>query len=221
MSLATLNGLALTSATLTIPRTGAWLFTGDTSEPVSLATGNTVELGIADDMTLAGTVTRATEFEGSTRFRVVGGRSGWTVTVQPRAYTSGAGLSFAQLAQDAARDAGETLASTVPAASVGTKFARILGPASQVFALLAPGQEWWVDDLGVTQVGARAAGVTTEAFQLIALDGAAGKMTIATDRPSAFRPGQQAPTANSGTFTINSIVWHVTTDALRGDLWIA
>lgn len=218
MSLATVNGEMLTSARVTFPRTGAWIYDGVTA--VSEVTeGSTVTLTVAD-MTLTGTAIRSVEFEGSTRFRAIGGKGGWTAPVRPKAYTSAAGLSFAPIAQDAAREAGETLGASLPRDSVGTQYTRRSGPASQVFGLLPDGVEWWIDDAGVTQFGQRASGPLMTEFQTMDYDGRSGVLTMATDSPGAFRPGKTVAAPNIGERIINAVVWLVTTDALRGELWI-
>ncbi len=219
MSLATIDGEMLTSARVTLPKTGAWLYDGTTATS-EVTEGARVTLTVAEDMTLSGTVIRAVEFEGRTQFRVVGGKGGWTAPVRAVGYTSSAGLAFAPIAQDAARESGETLGSSVPQVSVGTQYTRRAGPASQVFALLPVGTDWWIDDAGATQFGQRAAGLLMTEFQSMDYDGRSGVLQIATDSPGAFRPGKTIAAPNIGERLINAVVWHVTTDALRGELWI-
>jgi hypothetical protein len=219
VSLATINGEMLTSARVTFPRTGAWIYDGSTATG-EVTEGSTATLTIADDMTITGTVIRSVEFEGATRFRAIGGKGGWTAPVRPKAYTSSAGLSFAPIAQDAARESGETLGTSLPKDSVGTQYTRRSGPASQVFALLPDGTDWWIDDAGVTQFGQRSTGLIMTEFQSMDYDGRLGVLAMATDAPGAFRPGKTIAAPNIGERIINAVVWLVTTDALRGELWI-
>ena len=216
MSLATANGNSLTDAVLTAPRTGAWIFDGVTAEPVDIAVGP-VALTVGD-IVLSGTVTRSAAFTGARNFRAVGGRSGWTATVQARGYSSPNGLQLAPLLQDAARDAGEVLG-PVAANSAGLAYTRRQGPASQVFALLPVGTEWWVDYLGVTQVGARPVGLATAAIQVQDYDGERGVAFFSTDNPAQFLPGKSLIDPTIGTRVINAIVWRVSDGKLRGEAW--
>lgn len=217
MSLATINSSSLTDAVLTVPRNGAWLFDGVTAEPVEISVGPvTLTLG---DIVLSGNVTRTATFTGARNFRAVGGKSGWTATVQPRGYSSSAGLQLAPLLQDAAREAGELLG-PVPPSTPGVAYTRRLGPASQVFALLPAGTEWWVDYLGVTQVGTRTPGLAVSAIQVQDYDGELGVARFSTDNPSAFIPGKSMVDPIIGTRVINAIIWRVTEGKLRGEAWI-
>jgi|SRR6478609_6754785 len=215
---ATLNGLQCASARLTLPLYGAWIADMEIAAAEDAPSGRcSLVIG---DMTLSGTVFRSIEHAGNTRVRVVGGAGKWGKAVAPRGYKSPAGLQLAPILQDAARDAGEALGA-IPAQSVGSWYSRRRGAASQVFALLPSGTSWWVDDAGVTQVGARSTGTISTPLDVMSCDGFAGVATIAADELSPIRPGRTLshPTLDSAR-VIDTVIWHVMSTELRGEVWL-
>lgn len=209
---ATANGKVAVQATLTIPSSGAWLCDIEMAEDVALSGRVALAIG---DMTLSGTVYRSASFAGMSGARIVAGGAGWGKRVQARGYHQASGLQATQLIGDAARDAGEAIG-PVPIGSVGTHYRRATGPASQVFSLLTASVPWWLDDAGVTQFGPRAPGVVLTSYETIDYDPIAGRMTIATDEPTNFRPGKSIREG-----TINAITWQVTPANVRGEVWVS
>ena len=217
---ATVQGRQAVDLRLTFPRTGAWwcdvLIEGDD------AIAGSVTLSLID-LTLTGTVFRARPYAGSTRCRLVAGKGGWSRSVNAQGYSSQQGLQLAPILSDAARAVGETMGA-VPAATVGTAYGRQRAAASQVFALLRalPGYaKWWLDDAGVTQVGSRATGPIQSPTQVDSYNASEGKLVISADELTQIRPGKTLSDPVAGDHEVDAVIWVMTRDSLRGEVWAA
>jgi hypothetical protein len=218
--MADVNGRQAIELRLSLPRTGAWwadvLLEGD----AELTGAVTLTLS---DLVLSGTAFRAKPYAGSTRARLVAGNGGWGRTVKERGYQSPSGLQLAPILGDAARDVGERMG-TVASATVGTAYGRTRAAASQVFALLRalPGYaRWWVDDLGVTQVGTRATGVIQSSLQVDSYNAAEGKLVISADDLTQIRPGRTISDPVACEHEVDAVIWNMTKDTLRAEVWAA
>ena len=150
------NGQRVISGTLSLPLYGAWVAdlvlqtTTALSGPVTLLVGN---------LTLVGAVYRQAVFAGLLECRLVAGAGGWSKSVGAVGYNNPAGVQASQVLSDAAAAVGETVVVAVPS-TVGNQFARfgdspaMPGKAGRVLRSVA-GQQWWIDDAGVTHVGPR------------------------------------------------------------------
>lgn len=216
MATATVGGVPLERATLTVPSSGPWILDGVTTDVLEGAP----TVATVGDITLSGTVVRSATFTGSTRLRMIAGAAGWSRTVLARGYRLAGGLQLAPILADAAREVGETVAGA-PSVSVGSWYGRRRGAASQVLRLLPDGVSWWVDYLGITRIGQRATGLVAPAFEVQDFDGARGVISLSTDTPAAFAPGRDIADPTIGARTINAVVWHVGGDRLRGEIWTA
>lgn len=150
------NGLKVTRAVISGAETGPWWaevsLEGD--EPltgrVRFRIGSRVLVGTVDPE-YAGT------FSQQRSVRIVGGANGWSKIVGSRCYHNDAQVTLKTVAQDAARDCGETLATFTPAvAKLSSDFIRQTTAASQVLEQAAGTLSWWVDFDGNTHAGPRA-----------------------------------------------------------------
>ena len=166
MSYASVDGHECETVTVYVPQRGVWYAECAMIEAPELSGRVTIALG---DMQLSGTVDPAqTGTRGGQLFvRIVAGAGAWGTLLAPKAYHSDAGVQAATVAQDAAREAGETI-SGAPTGSIGVRYVRRAGPASQALSDATAGA-WWVDYDGVTQVGARPA-LTPAADSYVVLD---------------------------------------------------
>ena len=166
MSYASVDGHECETVTVYVPQRGVWYAECAMIEAPELSGRVTIALG---DMRLSGTVDPAqTGTRGGQLFtRIVAGAGAWGTLLAPKAYHSDAGVQAATVAQDAAREAGETL-SGAPTGSIGVRYVRRAGPASQALSDATAGA-WWVDYDGVTQVGTRPA-LTPAADSYVVLD---------------------------------------------------
>jgi hypothetical protein len=93
-----------------------------------------------------------------------------------------------------------------------------------VFALLKalPGYaKWWLDDAGVTQVGSRATGPIQSPTQVDSYNAAEGKLVISADELTQIRPGKTLSDPVAGSHEVDAVIWVMTRDSLRGEVWAA
>lgn len=152
---ATINGQRITRALVHVPAVGAWWVDVDLEEDPDLDGAVTLRLPGLD---LSGTVvpSRSGTHLLERRVRVLAGAGAWGSPLPARAYHNDAQVRAAAVIEDAAREAGETLADVAPArAQLGIDFARAAGPAARTLELAAGGAAWWVGYDGRTRVGSR------------------------------------------------------------------
>lgn len=150
MSSVTLGGSAVTALTLTVPGVGLWY--ADVAMQDAAEMSGQVEL-IVLDTSWQGCVIAGAVVDGRSRYRVVAGSGGWGRELPPKAYANDAGVTSARAIQDAADEAGETVADA-PTGENGVHFNRPRGPASFALNLFAP-RGWYARPDGVVTFGAR------------------------------------------------------------------
>lgn len=220
------NGLSLTWCRVTIPWRGAPIVEAHCPDEVT-PVGGVVAFSIGDLVVSSALVPgRSGMFAGSWSGLAVAGRGGWRKVLPAKGYVSPAGLLDAQIYADAARECGELPPVVMTPRVVGGFYVRAgmfdaTAPrvASDVFELLEPGQDWWVNTSGVTTVGTRLPGVIAAPFDLLERDPSTGRTVIAADNPAAFIPGLTFVDPLQGSFTINTVVWTATSDKLTGEVW--
>lgn len=186
-ALATFNGVVVTAVCVQLPAFGLWWADVEAATPTVLTGAVTL---VVDDLVLKGTVMSGGAREARFRYRVVAGAGGWGRTIPAKSYVNDAGVKLATVLRDAAAECGEQLG-TVPAGTVGTSYVRPAGPASRVLEELVP-RGWYVDELGVTQVGRRAAAKWTGEATRITDDAAVSRYEIA---PAAAQLAKLLPGA--------------------------
>lgn len=186
--IATIAGYAISAATLTLPKVGAWVLEATLVDAAALSGGVSVTIG---DLTLAGSVVRGGAFDGSARYLVTAGAGGWhkAITGRPE-YRNDLGVKLSAVLADDARAAGETIALD-PALDrvLGTAYVRRAGLGWDVLGSARLALPWWVDAAGVTQVRARPAAAVTAPSQLIAWDRVRGIREYGADTFAPFAPG--------------------------------
>jgi hypothetical protein len=151
MAAATLNGVTVTSCTVSIPAYGIWWATVELDQPAALSGAVTLVLA---DLTLKGTVMSGGPWQGRARYRIAGGAGGWGKSLAAKpGYANDAGVKLRTVIGDAARECGEAVG-TIPVGVTGSYYVRAEGPAVRVLHDLAP-RAWYVDEAGVTQFGRR------------------------------------------------------------------
>lgn len=183
-SLATLNGLVVTTCRVQIPAWGLWWAEVECASQDVLSGRATLVL---DDVTFVGTIVTGGAYETRTRYRIVGGAGGWGREVAPTSYVNDAGVKLAIVLRDAAVACGETIG-TVGSDAVGPAFVRHRAPASRVLETLVP-RGWYVDEAGVTQVGQRVAVAWTGAATRITNDEAQRRYELAPSTLVGLLPG--------------------------------
>lgn len=184
---ATLAGNRVMTATVTLPKWGAWYADAECNNEVTLS--GQVDLKI-NDLTLSGTVLSGGPGHGRSVFRIVGGKAGLGRALPGKSYADDLGVKVSKVLGDALSAAGETLdASTVPATRLGPAWARAAGPARQVLEQIAPAG-WYVDVDGVIRIGARPTKTYTDkAPRVTPMDRAYARVTLAADVLAPLVPG--------------------------------
>lgn len=186
MSLATLNGARVMRCRVCLPKHGVWWADVECGESDVLSAGTAVTL-VVDDLTLKGTVITGGESDSRPRYRIAGGAGKWGKSIAGEAYTNDGGVKISTVVGDAARACGESVG-TLPTTSIGPAFVRAAAPASHVLDAVAP-KGWYVDELGVTQIGARPTVTYTGNAPRIRTDLARGTIVLAPPSIAALVPG--------------------------------
>lgn len=212
MGVSTLNGLRVTSARVTIPAKGCWFADVGVDGEHAIEGAATLKLA---DLTLSGAVLSGGPGFGRSSFRLVAGKGGWRRTIKRFAYANDAQVKVATVIGDAANACGETVAPIASTLRTGPAFVREEGPASAVLNLLAP-DGWYVDEAGVTRLGARAAGVLpAKVTRTKPIDKATGSVVLASDSIATILPGVVVDG-----MTAVDVMHEVTTEGgLRSTVW--
>lgn len=209
MSTATLQGTRCTSAEVHIPKHGLWWASASLDAEVTLS--GVVTLTIAD-LTLTGTIVSGGPSKGRSHYRIVAGKGGWSSTVPAVHYTNDAGVKYSKVLDDLARAAGETI-TDIPTGTVGTAWVRPSDPASRVLELLFP-KNWYVDEAGVTHIGARTSAALATKATIVTTDPARGVVVLAADSIATILPGVTV----EGLEAVD-VLHEVTADGLRSTIW--
>lgn len=208
------NGHAVERAELRVPKSGPWTAEVKLAEGVTLTGSVALAIGGRE---LRGTVRRGRDYQGDATHRIVGGADGWRKSVAPQGYYAAEGVRLRAVLGDAAAAVGETV--VVSDRSVGGHFVRQAGPASRVLGqVLAPTEAWWIDDAGVTQVGARPAGLVASSYEVLDEDDAAGLVLVASETPLDLDPGRSVVVG--GAERVILLAHHVLDKSrVRSSLW--
>lgn len=218
---ATLAGHPCTDVRVHVPARGPWwadvTFEGapDVSGRVSLALG-ALELSGTIDASHDGT-------HGlQRRSRVIAGAGGWATLLPAKAYHNDAQIRALTVAQDAAREAGETLsASFAPAYErVGIDYVRQAGPASRVLEDVIGGAAWWVDYDGTTQVGERpTSDASPDDYEVLEHEPAEHVVTLAVDDLRTVGIGSVLSERLDAPQTVRELEIDVTAERVRVKAW--
>lgn len=151
------NGHRVRALKLQVSAIGPWFAEIDLVEQPDAPLAGHVTLTVGDTE-LHGTIIaqQSGSFAQQTSFRIVGGAGGWGRLLGAKGYHNDAGIKARLIAEDAARECGETLQSFAPVLErVGLDYARANEAASTVLEYAAGGAPWWVDYNGLTYVGTR------------------------------------------------------------------
>ncbi len=213
MSAPTINGLLLSAATITVPRWGLW--TADVEITTGEALGGTVQLDVGG-LALTGTVVEGGPYRQSGWYRIVGGAAGWRKTIPAAPYRAEIGVKLSTVLQAAASACGETMG-TVPPTKIGVAFDRFEGPAAGVLELLVA-DAWYVDEVGVTQVGARASAAFAAEYTILRSAPDRRFATISAEDISALLPGAIVD-IDGAALTVASVRHELAPSGLRSHLW--
>jgi len=185
------NGHACTRARVTVGYVGPWTAELHLPSDVELASPTTLRIG---PLTLVGAPVagKTGTYAEQRSVRIAGGAAGWSQLVAPKGYHNDAGVKAQLVAEDAAREVGETLGSFIPNSErIGTDYAREHGPAARALAnVIGAHAAWWVDYEGVTQVGQRPSStLVAGSYHVLEFDPSARTATLIADDPRAITVG--------------------------------
>jgi hypothetical protein len=197
----------IVSARITLPAWGAAVGDAQLADDAAVPARATLTIGnLALVMTARRGGGAAGAFAGSRGLRLVAGADGWRQTCPRQFYADPLGIKLATVLRDAAVKVGESVAlsSAYASRAVGVFWSREEAPASRTLKNTI-GNAWWIDALGVTQIGERPTTRITSAF-VPTFDPARGQWTIATEDPLSWRPGATFTTPLvTGTHTVSSV----------------
>ena len=184
MTVSTLNGKRVTRCRVQIPAWGIWWADVESDSDDVITGAASLVLG---DVAFRGTVIAGGAVEQRTRYRIAGGAGGWGKTIAAKGEVNDLGVKYATVLNAAASACGETMG-TIPSGTVGPAFVRASGPASGVLEELFP-RGWYVDNDGVTHIGARASTTYTGSAPRMHNDAALGIVELAPEALAPLVPG--------------------------------
>lgn len=179
-----LGTVAITKATLNLPSWGVGWADVEIAEPETLSGQVTLALL---DRTFQCTVMSGGAYLNRARYRVALGAGGWGTEVDSAAYANDGGVKASKIIDDVARLSGETV-SGAPSTNLGAHYTRVAGTASRALSD-AVGNEWYVDDEGITQFGTRPTGEYSGDATLASEDRNAGTAEYIARSLEGFNPG--------------------------------
>jgi hypothetical protein len=218
---ATCNGNRVSALRLVVDNVGPWFAELDLETDPGLSGRVKIKLG---DLELTGTVIPQQDgtFGVQQKCRVVGGAGGWGKLLAPKPYHNDSGIKARLIAEDAAREVGETLGGFTPAAErVGVDYVRGHEQlAASVLEQVSGGVAWWVDYAGVTQVGPRpATPLDASAYEVLAFDPRSRLATLAVDNPSSVKIGSIISERLEAPQTVRDLELTLTGGKLRVVAW--
>lgn len=220
----TCNGQHLTALHVDVANVGPWIAeldfeaTPDVSGKVEIRAGSLV---------LRGTVRPRLDgvYVEQRRCVVVGGAGGWSREVARKSYHNDAKIKARLIADDVAREVGETIGNFAPAVDrVGVDYVRSAGVASRVLEyVIGDGMPWWIGYDGRTHVGPRAEVPLPLDSQcdVLGYDPRNRMLTFAVVDPGIVHIGsviQQSPLTTPQ--TVREFELHITADQTRVVAWV-
>jgi hypothetical protein len=217
---ASIAGNRLTSLRVVVGNVGPWIAECVFEQAPDVSGAVVIDIGTT---TLHGTIVPASDGTHALqrRSRVVGGAAGWGSPLTARDYHSDAGVKAKLIAEDAAREVGESIGTFVPTAErVGNDYVRQAARASRTLEDVIGGVPWWLDFAGKTNVGTRPSfALDSSAYQVMAFDPNNRIATIAVDDPSVIQIGAVLSKDLDAPQTIREYEIRITDHELRITAW--
>lgn len=218
---ATVGGAATTLVDLHVPGDGVWFYDADLADDSPLSGKVTLLVGTSR---LEGTIADryAGTFGLQRKIRVIAGADGWGKMLPPKPYVNDAGVKARNIADDAAREAGERLGTFNPVAStVGAKFLREAGPASRALEFAAGSLAWHVDYAGASNVGERTiVDAPASAYEVIMYDPRGHEITLGLESITAVGIGSRLTKGLDEPLIIKSLRVTVEAGGMRATAWV-
>lgn len=219
-SYASVSGHRVTRLRVTVANVGPWVAEADFAEAPDLSGAATVRVG---DLEMVGTVVESQTgtFGLQRKARIVGGGGGWSRALGAKHYHNDAGVRAKLVAEDAAREVGETLSTFVPRAErIGVDYVRQTGQAARVLEDVVGGVPWWVGYDGKTYVGARPeTSVDPSKYETLAYDPRERIATLAMDDLRSVGIGSVLTKYLDAPQTVRELEMVVTSEEVRVLAW--
>ncbi len=214
MSYCTANGKPVVEARISLPRIGVWSadLVIDMRDPI----GQRVSITLDGGLTLQGTAVRSGVVDDVARVRVLGGAGKMNKVLPPKAYVN---TPLRLSLSDIAREAGETLSSSISPALLGTllpHWTRFESKASNSLRELIDGvaESWRILPDGKLWIGAEAwPDSKVRNFSMISNDPILDRVIVSMDTPSLL-PGERFR-AKSVSYVEHTFA----SDKLRTQVW--
>lgn len=202
MSIASIGPDFCASVRLYIPQYGAWYADVVMLGEVSLSGSVTLAIG---SLSCVGTVSEVGTRGEQTFARIVAGAGAWGTQLRAKAYHNDAGVKSKLIAEDAARECGETLETITDTSRVGNYYVRRMGPASRALEA-AFGATWHVGIDGVTRIGERDEHTPADdAYTVVDVQPADRVVTLAMDDVASVRIGSVLSAGLDESLTIREL----------------
>jgi hypothetical protein len=162
------------------------------------------------------------DFVEVSHYRLVGGNNSWGQVISYEAIHNDGGVKALRVAQDVAKQVGETIGSFNPSSpQLGSDYIRVSCLASQVLEDSAGGASWWVGFDGSTNVGVRSSTTPdTTLYHVIDWDIPTQRATIGIEDPTAIQIGSQLTDSRfSGTQTVREYTLTAEGSTIQVDAW--
>ncbi len=216
---ASVNGARTQRMGLWVPNGGPWFADAILDEATELSGAVTISLG---SLALRGTVdpSASGSFGAARSVRVVGGANGWGKLVKPKDYHVQGGVPALLVAQDAAREVGETLGTFEPAkARLGGDYVRESGAAATVLERALGGRPWWVDYDGLSHGGNRPAAEVAGEYSLLNFEPRTRLAVLSVEEPAVIQIGSILRDRLSQPQTVRELHFAVEKTTFRVHAW--
>lgn len=209
-------GFPVLTFRLLVPYSGPWMLDAVLDADVAPTSGAPAVVA-GESAQLVGTVDadpdRTFKFGERVRLGVLAGGGGWHKPVRPQHYHSDAALPLATVVTSTAAEVKEKVVVSAPE-TLGKDFFRVAGPASQVLR----GRSWWVDFLGVTQVGPRLPKPAPTSLEILSWDEVTGTCECALDE--LLEPGTVLVDERFGTRIVRDVELVLSESSIRATCWL-
>lgn len=214
------DGQRASSVVLTVASRGPWFADVVMEGDEDHAGRVTIQIGALE---LVGTVApqHSGTFGARRLLRIVGGGGGWGTQLSPRAYHNDAGVKARNVAEDAAREAGEQLGTFRPGAHrLEADYLREAVAASVTLEEAAGGVPWWVDYGGLTHVAEREESrPSAGSYEVLSYDPRSRVARVAVDDPGAIVVGSTLSERLDAPQTVRSLQLTVTPKGQAVTVW--
>jgi hypothetical protein len=220
MSYAKLAGKTCTTVRVVVGNVGPWFAECEVESDVAISGQVTLEIS---GQKFVGTVdaNRSGTYGNDRKVRLVAGGGGWSRLLAAKNYHNDTRIKAKTVAEDAAREAGETLGDFVPAEErIGVDYVREAGLASRVLEDVVGGVPWWVGYDGVTRVGTRATSkVAEKSYEVLAYDPVMRRVTLGVTDVAEVLIGSIVSKQLEAPQTIRELEIHLDAGELRINAW--